>query len=125
MSIRFQADADLKFAIVKAVREREPAIDFASAMDSALTGANDADVLEFAAREDRILVTHDRRTMLTHFRARMDAGKASPGLLVASQGAPLGLVVSAIVLAWSASTPSDWRNQVHHLPSLTRHIFKR
>jgi hypothetical protein len=65
------------------------------------------------------------RTMLIHFRARLELGKSSPGLFVVSQGAPLGQLVSAIVLAWSASELSEWRDQVHHLPSLNRHLFTR
>ena len=125
MSIRFQADADLKYAIVKAVRQREPSIDFASAVESGLEGVSDPELLERATSEGRIVVTHDRRTMLAYFRVRLEAGKSSPGLWVVSQGAPLGPVVSAIVLAWSASEPSDWRDQVHYLPSLTRHVFTR
>ncbi len=125
MSIRFQADADLRYTIVKAVRQREPSIDFASAFESRLEGVSDSEILDRAASEGRILVTHDRRTMLAYFRARLEAGRLSPGLFVVSQGASLGPVVSAIVLAWSASEPSEWRNQVHHLLSLTRHIFTR
>jgi hypothetical protein len=125
LSLRFQADADLKYTIVKAVRSREPSIDFASAAESRLDDLSDPDLLERAAQEGRILVSHDRRTMLTHFRARLQAGKSSPGLMVVSQGVPIGAVVEAIVLAWSASEPSEWRNQVHHLPSLTRHVFSR
>ena len=125
MSIRFQADADPKYAIVKAVRRRESSIDFASAVESGLQGFSDPEVLERAALEGRILVTHDRRTMLAHFRARLEAGKSSPGLWVVSQGVLLGPVVSAIVLAWSASDASEWRDQVHYLPSLTRHVFTR
>ena len=120
MSIRFQADADLRYTIVKAVRQREPSIDFASAFESRLEGVSDSEILDRAASEGRILVTHDCRTMLAYFR-RLEAGRLSPGLFVVSQGP----VVSAIVLAWSASEPSEWRNQVHHLPSLTRHIFTR
>jgi len=61
--------------------------------------------------------------MLAHFSARLAAGKSSAGLFVVSQGAAVGPVVSAIVLAWSASDPSEWRDQVHHLPSLARHVF--
>jgi hypothetical protein len=125
LSLRFQADADLKYTIVKAVRQREPSIDFASAVESGLEGISDLEILERAAQEDRILVSHDRRTMLAHFRARLEAEKPSPGLFVASQGVPLPQVVSAIVLTWAASEPSDWRDQVHHLPSLTRHVFSR
>jgi hypothetical protein len=125
LSLRFQADADLKYAIVRAVRQREPSIDFASAVESGLAGVGDPELLERAAREGRILVSHDRRKMLFHFRARLGAGKSSPGLFVVSQGAELASVVSAIVLTWSASDPSEWRDQVHHLPSLARHVFTR
>jgi hypothetical protein len=63
--------------------------------------------------------------MLAHFRARLEAAKSSPGLFVVSQGVPLQSVVNAIVLTWAASQPSDWRDQVHHLPSLSRHVFSR
>jgi len=125
LSPRFQADADLQYTIVKAVRQREPSIDFASAVDSGLAGASDPEILERAAQEGRILVSHDRRTMLAHFRARLELEKSSPGLFVVSQGAPLQPVVNAIVLIWAASEPSEWRDQVHHLPSLTRHVFSR
>jgi hypothetical protein len=123
LSLRFQADADLKYSIVKAVRQRERGIDFASAVDSGLAGVSDPEILEQAEQEGRILVSHDRRTMLAHFRARLEREKSSPGLFVVSQVAPLQAVVYAIVLTWAASEPSEWRNQVHHLPSLTRHVF--
>jgi len=125
LSLRFQADADLKYTIVKAVRQRERSIEFASAGDSGLAGVSDPEILELAAQEGRILVSHDRRTMLAHFRARLEAEKSSPGLFVVSQGAPLQPVVNAIVLTWAASEPSEWRDQVHHLPSLTRYVFGR
>jgi len=74
LSIRFQADADLRYTIVKAVRQREPSIDFASAFESRLEGVSDSEILDRAASEGRILVTHDRRTMLAYFRARLEAG---------------------------------------------------
>jgi len=67
LSIRFQADADLNFDIVKAVRQREPTIDFASAADAELEGIGDPEILERAASENRVLVSHDRRTMLHTF----------------------------------------------------------
>jgi uncharacterized protein YbjT (DUF2867 family) len=73
--IRFQADADLDHDIVVAVRRRELAVDFASAADSVLAGLSDPEVLEIAAQHNRVLVTHDRRTMPGHFRDRLDAGK--------------------------------------------------
>jgi hypothetical protein len=108
-TLRFQADADLRFAIVKAVRERESGIDFASAAEARLDAIGDPDVLELAARQDRILITHE----------------PSPGLLIVSQGASIAQIVNAIVLIWSASEAAEWRDQIHHLPSLNRDVFPR
>jgi hypothetical protein len=125
VSIRFQADTDLNFDIVRAVRQQEPAIDFASAGDSQLRGIKDPELLELAAVADRVLVSHDRRTMLNHFRDRLAVWKSSPGLLVVSQNAPIGPVVESLVVLWSVSDPAELRDQAYHLPSLMRHVFPR
>jgi predicted nuclease of predicted toxin-antitoxin system len=125
LSIRFQADNDLKFAIVKAVRRREPAIDFASAHEAGLEGVGDPEILERADRDNRVLVSHDRRTMLNHFRKHLVDEKPSLGLLVVSQGTPIGLVVEAIILLWTVTDPTELRDQAYHLPSLIHHTFPR
>ena len=121
--IRFQADADLDHGIVLAVRRREPAIDFASASDSAIAGLTDPEVLEVAAQQGRVLVTHDRRTMPGHFRDRIAGGETSPGVFLVSQFEPIGPVVETLLLVWTVSTPAEWRNQIRHLPRLSAHVF--
>lgn len=125
LSIRSQADADLNFDIVRAVRQQEPAIDLASASDAGLQGIGDPEILEQADIANRVVVSHDRRTMINHFRNRLAAGKSSPGLLIVSQNAPVGTVAESIVVLWLVSEPADLRNQAYHLPSLIRHVFRR
>ena len=131
MSIRFQADNDLKFGIVKAVRRREPSMDFVSAQEARLEGVADPELLDRAAREGRVLVSHDHRTllnhtMLDHFHAHLALGKSSPGLLVVSQGAAIGEVVEALVyLGLLLCDPLELRDQAYYLPSISRHVFNR
>ena len=125
MSLRFQADNDLKFAIVKAVRRREPSVEFVSAQQSQLDGIGDHEVLERAAANGRVLVSHDRRTMLRHFHDRLMAGKSSPGLLIVAQDALIADVVEALMVLWAVADPEDLRDQAFHLPSLVRHMFTR
>ncbi len=125
MSIRFQADNDLKLGIVKAVRRREPAIQFVSAQEAKLNGVGDPEILERAASEGLVLVSHDRHTMLDHFRAHLVAGRLTPGLLIVSQGFPVGVVAESIVYVWPIATPLELRNQAHYLPSFSRHMFTR
>ena len=65
--VRFLADASLHHAIVTGCLRREPGVDFLSAHAAKLHGIGDHDVLEIAAEQGRILVTHDFRTMPKHF----------------------------------------------------------
>jgi len=63
VKIRFQADADLNEVIIVGVQRREPEIDFRTANDVRLRGLTDVEVLEIAARDNRILVSQDFKTM--------------------------------------------------------------
>ena len=51
MKVRFQADADFNQNIVRALRRRDPAIDFQTAHDARLHGVDDERVLARAAEK--------------------------------------------------------------------------
>ncbi len=55
-AIRFQADADLRQAIVTGTLRRQPKLDFRSANEAGLEGIKDSDVLAIAAQDGRVLV---------------------------------------------------------------------
>ena len=100
-------------------------MDFLSAQEAGLDGVGDPELLECVALEGRVLVSHDRRTMLDHFRARLAAVKSSPGLLMVSQDASSGDVVETLVYIWALSDPVELRDQAYYLPSMSRHFFIR
>jgi hypothetical protein len=94
LSIRFQADNDLKRIIVDATLRREPRIDFQTAQAGRLDGLDDEAVLRQAASQSRILVSHDKRTMPKTLASMVASGGASPGvLLVIPQNAPVRDIV--------------------------------
>src|SRR5262245_1992795 len=96
-----------------------------SAQEAGIDCVPDPDLLVRAAVEGRVLVSHDRRTMIDHFRNHLAAGKSSPGLLIVSQGAALVDVVEAIFYVWTVSDPAELRDQAYHLPAISRHFFRR
>jgi hypothetical protein len=51
---------------------------------------SDPEVLEIAAESGRILVSHDRKTMVRHFMDFADQ-RSSPGLIIVSQDLDIGL----------------------------------
>ena len=84
MKVRFQADANLNAEIVAGVLRREPSIDFQTADEANLRRFPDPEVLALAAQENRISVTHHRRTMPRHF-ADGILHHSGPGVFIIAQ----------------------------------------
>jgi len=99
------------------VVRREPLIDFRSAQSAHLDGMADSEVLAFAAKEGRVLISHDLQTMPGHFRNFVQRGRC-PGVLLIRQDLPVGAAVASLVLVWEASDASEWENRLCVVPSL-------
>lgn len=115
MIIKFQADADLNQNIVTGVLRREPKINFQTALAADLEGIPDEKVLKITAKEQRILVSHDRRTMPIHF-ANFLTENTSYGVLIIPQDVSMIEAIDNIILIWSASTMEEWINRIVYLP---------
>ena len=115
MKVAFQADADFNQTIVSALQRREPAIDFQTADEAQLRGLPDPDVLARAARDGRILVSHDHHTMPVHF-ATFVTTQHSPGVFLLSQDVPIKIAVEELLVIWEASEAEEWANTLHYLP---------
>ena len=116
MTVRFLADEDLDSDIIEGLRSHEPAIDILDSKQAGYRGAKEPVLLEFAAQQERILISHDRRTMTRYFRDRLAAGKSSPGLFIVPQRSAVGDVIESLVLVWTASQSAEWRDTVVYLP---------
>jgi hypothetical protein len=114
-AIRFQADADLRQAIVTGTIRRQPEIDFQSAYEALLEGKKDPEVLAIAAQDGRVLVTHDRKTMPIEF-GKFIMSQTSSGVLIILQKMSVSEAIEAIVLVWEASTTEEWVNQIMSIP---------
>jgi hypothetical protein len=115
VKIRFQADADLNQYIVVGVQRREPEIDFQTAKDARLQGLKDFEVLGIAARDDRILVSQDFKTMPLAF-ARFLNDHSSPGVFIVPQSMEFLVAIESLLMIWAASDASEWSNQICRLP---------
>ncbi len=115
MKPRFQADADLNEDIVTGVLRRAPEIDFQTATEARLQGVKDENVLEIASLEERILVSHDRKTMPKHF-AEFISQNQSPGVIIVSKKLEINLVIEELILIWIASEAEEYVNSIRQLP---------
>jgi hypothetical protein len=113
---RFLADHDLNEHLIDGVLRRETAIEFIRARDVAMDDRSDPEVLEYAAGQGLLVVSHDVNTMPGHAFVRVAAGQPMAGLLMAQQTHPIGPIIDSLILIWSASEAEEWRDQVRFLP---------
>lgn len=114
--IRFLADENFNNAILRGLRLRLPDLDIVRAQDVGLTGWDDPDLLEWAAREGRVLLTHDVATIPHFAYQRIEAGLSMPGVCEVTRGVAIGTAIEDLVLAAVYLSPEEWADQVRYLP---------
>jgi hypothetical protein len=115
MKIRFQADADFNEEIIMGVIRREPGIVFQTATEANLRGLPDTDVLVRAAQENRVLISHDRRTMPVHL-ATFIKNHVSPGVFLIAQNVSVRTAIDELLWVWACSESEEWTNRIVDLP---------
>src|SRR5262249_57317351 len=109
-------DENIDHDILRGLELRLPDLDFVTVQDAGLTGRPDDEILEWAATQKRILVTHDLRTMPRFAGIRVRAGLPMPGVFVAPKTLAIGQVIDDLVLLTSCSVEGEWQGRVVYLP---------
>ncbi len=112
----FLSDEDFNRRIVRGLRRRLPLLDIVRVQDVGLITRPDTEVLEWAANENRVVLTHDVTTMSKQAFDRVEKGLAMPGVIEVSQDVPIGEAIEDLVLIAECSLENEWHNQVLYLP---------
>jgi predicted nuclease of predicted toxin-antitoxin system len=114
--LRFAADENFNNVILRGLLRRRPDLDVVRVQDVGLTSADDPTVLRWAAREHRVLLTHDVTTMIRHAYDLVRDGEPMAGVLEVRRAVPVGQAIEEILLAAECSTIEEWIGQVRFLP---------
>lgn len=82
--LKLVSDENFNGDVVRGLFRRCPNLDLVRVQDVELSAAPDPDILEWAAAENRILLTHDRDTIPDFAYDRVKAGKAMPGVFLSN-----------------------------------------
>jgi hypothetical protein len=121
--LRMLSDEDVPGDIIRGSRQRQPSLDIVRAQEVGLMHTPDPDILEWAAREGRQLITRDRTTMTPHAYERVAHGLPMPGVFVIPEEMSVGPAVKELELIALASESDDWRDRVIFLPLQTYGIL--
>jgi len=105
--LRLAADENFNNDIVRGLLRRKPDLDIVRVQDAGLSGANDPTILEWAAQEGRVLLTHDVSTLTRYADERVEAGKPMPGVFEVSRKVPIGVAIEDILLIAECSLEGE------------------
>lgn len=109
------ADENFDNDVIRGVRRREPRIDVVRVQDVGLDGVDDRLVLEWAAREGRVVLSHDKWTMIAEAYKLLDEGRPMAGLIEVAIGIGMGHAIDEIVLLALYGEPAELSGQVHYV----------
>lgn len=73
-------------------------------------------MLEWAATENFILLTHDVHTITKHAYDRIRAGLPMPGVIEVRDDLPIGQAIEEILIVLLASKPEELANRITYIP---------
>lgn len=114
--IKLLADENFDNNIVRGLFRRNPEIDIVRVQDVGLSGKDDPTVLEWAAKEERILLTHDVATITRYAYDRVRQGQPMPGVIEISTDAPIGRVIEDVLLLAECGQEGELEGQIQYLP---------
>ena len=110
--LRLLSDENFNGDIVRGLLLHRPEIDLRRIQDVGLEEADDPTILEWAAANNRIVLTHDRATMPDFAYARVVAGQLMPGGVVMNDRIAIQQAIDELLLVESCSEQAEWAGLV-------------
>ncbi len=110
-------DENFNNNILRGLQQQNSHLDIVRAQDiPEIAGKDDPTLLEWAAYNDRVLFTHDVRTITRYAYERVEAGKSMPGIVEVKRPAPMKKVIEDILLLIADDRPDEIRDRIIYLP---------
>jgi hypothetical protein len=110
------SDENFNGDIVRGLFLRQPRLDLSRVQDVGLQKLDDPVILEWAAINNRILLTHDRATMPDFAYERLSKGEAMAGMFVVNDRMLVRQAIDELLLLIDCSDQMEWKGIVLYLP---------
>ena len=114
--LQLMTDEDLPRALVRVLKQRQADLDVVRLQEVGLLSQPDHVVLAWAAENDRVLISGDRKTMIREAYQRVLSGQWMPGLVILRSLVPLNKIAEEILIVACCVRPDEIQNNVIFLP---------
>jgi predicted nuclease of predicted toxin-antitoxin system len=114
--IKLLSDENFDGDILRGLLRRMPDLDVLRVQDIGLAQTPDPIILAWAAANQRILLTHDLKTLPDFAYDRVRAGELMPGVFLVSDQMPKGQAIEELLFAIQCLSAEEVKNQVRRFP---------
>jgi len=114
--VRLLTDENFNGTILRGLMRRLPELDIVRVQDVGLMNTDDPEILEWAANEGRILLTHDVATITMYAYQRVNQGLPMIGVVEVITKSPIGKIIDDLELFICCAEPEDYEGRVLFIP---------
>ena len=115
--MRFIADEHIAAAVVRQLRRKYPnTVDMMHVAEAGIAGASDPELLEWAARENRIVISRDKATLTDFAFERIHQGLTMPGVITLTRDLAIGQLLKELTLIVECMASEELENRVYYIP---------
>jgi predicted nuclease of predicted toxin-antitoxin system len=114
--LRLLIDENFDHNILRGLIRRVPQIDLVLVTQIGLAGTADIELLRWAARENRTMLTHDSSTMTYYAKQLLAHDEPMAGVIVVPDQLTIGRAIENLELSIQCQSQSELRDLIQHLP---------
>ena len=114
--MKFATDENFDGRILEGLRSRLTDLDIVRVQDTKMYQAPDPKLLDWLADEDRVLLTHDKRTIPNYVYDRIKSDKYVAGVIIVIKSTSIKTAIDELELLIGAGEPEDFEYQVKYIP---------
>jgi hypothetical protein len=114
--LRLVSDENFNGDLVRGLFRRHPELELVRVQEVGLMQRPDADILEWAASQGRVLLSHDVSSVPPAAHQRVRDGKPMPGVFIVPDRMPIGQAINEILFLSLDVEDDEWKDQVLFLP---------
>jgi predicted nuclease of predicted toxin-antitoxin system len=113
--LRLLIDENVNHDILRGLVRRIPQLDYVVVAQVGLAGTHDLELLRWAARENRTMLTHDVKTMTAFANQLLGQQEPMADVIVVPNGLEIGKAIDDLELSVQAQQ-SEMRDLIRYLP---------
>src|SRR5215213_7979820 len=112
--LRLLIDENVNHRILRGLKSRLPQLDYVLVNQIGMSGMPDLELLRWAAMENRVIVTHDRKTMIPDAEHCIRTGEPMAGIIFVPKRTAIGRALNDLEITIACLPETEMRDRIEY-----------